>query len=56
LLGDKSPVLDTGRNIFLNILGRLPHIGEQVIQLSGTCAISETACGAVQSQPCRRLS
>jgi hypothetical protein len=36
LLGDKCPVVDIGTNIFLNILGRLPYIGEQVIQFSDT--------------------
>jgi hypothetical protein len=36
LLGDMSPVVDTGSDIFLNILGRLPNVGEQVRTLSGT--------------------
>jgi hypothetical protein len=36
LLGDKAPTTDTGTNIFLNIVGRLPFVGEQVITLSGT--------------------
>jgi hypothetical protein len=36
LLGDKSPTVDTGTSIFLNILGRLPNVGEQVTTLSGT--------------------
>jgi hypothetical protein len=36
LLGDKSPVADIGTNIFINILGRMPFVGEQVTQLSGT--------------------
>ena len=35
-LGDKAPVLDVGTNIFLNIIGRMPFVGEQVIQVSGT--------------------
>ena len=36
LLGDKSPIIDAGTNIFLNIIGRMPFVGEQVISLSGT--------------------
>lgn len=36
LLSDKAPVANTGGNIFLNILGRLPNIGEQVITLNST--------------------
>jgi hypothetical protein len=36
LLGDKAPINDTGTNIFLNIVGRIPFVGEQVITLSGT--------------------
>lgn len=36
LLGDKSPIADTGTDIFLNILGRLPNIGEQVSTYAGT--------------------
>jgi hypothetical protein len=36
LLGDKTPIADTGTDIFLNILGRLPNVGEQVITLTGT--------------------
>lgn len=36
LLGDKCPVVDVGTNIFLNILGRMPFVGEQVTLLSGT--------------------
>ena len=36
LLGDKTPLTDTGTNIFLNILGRMPFIGEKVMLLSGT--------------------
>jgi hypothetical protein len=36
LLGDKTPVVDTGTDIFLNILGRQPNVGEQVITLTGT--------------------
>lgn len=34
LLGDKCPTTDTGTDIFLNILGRLPNIGEQVTLLN----------------------
>ncbi len=36
LLGDKSHTVDTGTNILINILGRMPNEGEQVIQISGT--------------------
>jgi hypothetical protein len=36
LVGDKCPVVDVGTNIFLNIIGRMPFVGEQVIQISGT--------------------
>lgn len=36
LLGDLAPTGDSGTNIFLNILGRLPNVGEQVTTLSGT--------------------
>lgn len=36
LLGDKAPITDAGTNIFLNILGRPPFPGEQVITLSAT--------------------
>jgi hypothetical protein len=36
LLGDKCPTADIGTNVFLNIIGRLPYVGEQVIRLSGT--------------------
>jgi len=36
LLADKTPLVDTGTDIFLNILGRLPNVGEQVITLAGT--------------------
>lgn len=35
LLGDKAPVIDAGTNIFLNILGRMPFVGEQVTLLTG---------------------
>ena len=31
LLGDKFPTVDTGTDIFLNILGRAPNPGEQII-------------------------
>ena len=30
MLGDACPTLDIGTNIFLNILGRMPFIGEKV--------------------------
>jgi hypothetical protein len=36
LLGDKLPTTDIGTNIFLDILGRLPYVGEQVSTLSST--------------------
>jgi hypothetical protein len=36
LLGDKAPLTDTDTNIFLNIVGRVPFVGEQVIQLTNT--------------------
>ncbi len=36
LLGDKAPVIDVGTNIFLNIIGRMPFVGEQVITLNET--------------------
>lgn len=36
LLGDKAPLANTGNDIFLNILGRAPNVGEQVITLAST--------------------
>jgi len=36
LFGDEFPGNDVGTNIFLNILGRLPYVGEQVTSLSST--------------------
>ena len=36
LLGDKTPVTSSGTDIFLNIIGRLPNVGEQVITYGGT--------------------
>jgi hypothetical protein len=36
LFGDKTPMSSTGTNIFLNILGRAPNVGEQVMTLSAT--------------------
>ncbi len=37
LLGDKCPVVNnTGTNIFLNIIGRMPYFGEQVASLTST--------------------
>jgi hypothetical protein len=36
LLGDAAPTEDTGTDIFLNLIGRLPNAGEQVTTLSGT--------------------
>ena len=35
MLGDKMPTRDIGLDIFLNLLGRPPNIGEQVRELSG---------------------
>ena len=32
LLGDKSPVSSTGTDIFLNVLGRMPAAGEQLLR------------------------
>ena len=46
LLGDKCPFPDdTGTNIFLNILGRMPFVGEQVTQISGTNTYTSTYLG-----------
>ena len=36
LLGDKSAIIENGTNIFLDILGRMPFVGEKVTKLSGT--------------------
>ncbi len=36
LMGDKLPATDIGTNIFLDILGRLPFVGEKVSTLSST--------------------
>lgn len=36
LLADIVPIEDTGTDIFLNILGRQPKVGEQVITLTST--------------------
>ena len=36
LLGDKAPFANSGANIFLNIIGRMPNVGEQVITLTST--------------------
>jgi PEP-CTERM motif len=36
LLADKTVLVDTGTDIFLNILGRQPNVGEQVITLTLT--------------------
>ena len=36
LLGDKALFTDVGTDIFLNIVGRMPFVGEQVIQLTNT--------------------
>ena len=70
LLGDKAPLSDTGTNIFLNIIGRIPYIGEQVTQLSGastylgngnwdsipTLAVGEAAFLSIMSVPPPSLS
>ncbi len=36
LLGDKSPMASTGTDVFLNIVGRMPNIGEQITRLDAT--------------------
>ncbi len=36
LLGDKTPIANTGNDIFLHLLGRQPNIGEQVSTLTST--------------------
>lgn len=36
LLSDKSPIYSAGSDIFLNILGRAPNVGEQVMTLTTT--------------------
>jgi hypothetical protein len=36
LMSDVLPAASLGTDIFLNLLGRLPQVGEQVITLSGT--------------------
>jgi hypothetical protein len=36
LLGDKSPIVNTGNDIFLHILGRDPNVGEKVQNLMTT--------------------
>jgi hypothetical protein len=43
LLGDKCPTTDTGTDIFLNILGRLPNVGEQVTLLNSATQIDTTS-------------
>jgi hypothetical protein len=45
LLGDACPTIDTGTNIFLNILGRVPFVGEQVTQIFGTNTTTSTYLG-----------
>jgi hypothetical protein len=35
-MGDKCPIRNTGTNIFINIIGRYPFVGEQVTQPTGT--------------------
>lgn len=45
LLGDKCITTDVGTNIFVNILGRLPFVGEQVTQISGTNTYASTYLG-----------
>ncbi len=70
LLGDKTPINDTGTNIFLNILGRMPFVGEKVTQLSGTSTylgngtwdslptldLGDAALLNIQSEPPPRLT
>jgi hypothetical protein len=36
LLGDKAPMVNTGNDIFLHLIGRDPNVGEQVITLTTT--------------------
>jgi hypothetical protein len=36
LLGDKMMIINVGTNIFLNIIGRMPYVGEQLYKLSGS--------------------
>lgn len=43
LLGDACPTTDTGTDIFLNILGRLPNVGEQVTLLDNATQIYTTS-------------
>jgi hypothetical protein len=46
LLGDKSPVIDnTGTKIFLDILGRMPFVGEQLTKISGMNTHTSTYLG-----------
>jgi hypothetical protein len=43
LLGDKCVTSDTGTDIFLNVLGRLPNTGEQVTLLNNVSEIYTTS-------------
>ncbi len=43
LLGDKCPVADTGTDLFLNVIGRLPNVGEQVTLLDGAAQTYATS-------------
>jgi len=36
LFGDACPLIDVGTDIFLNILGRMPYVGEKVTTTSGS--------------------
>ena len=45
LFGDACPTPDNGTNIFLNILGRMPFVGEQVTQISGANTSTSTYLG-----------
>jgi hypothetical protein len=47
LLGDKAPTVDTGADIFLNILGRAPNPGEQVTTWDTVSSVPEPASMAV---------
>ena len=70
LLGDKFPIKNTGTNIFINILGRLPFTGEQVSSLTSTSTylghgmwdsiptlgVAESAFFHIKSEPALSLS
>jgi len=43
LMGDISPVASTGTDVFLNILGRLPNIGDQFTRLDAATQVYTTS-------------